>query len=199
MHFKLLYTFFLVAAFLLYPVLNQMPQEVHIIKLWFDEYIPLVPIFSIPYILHIPYLFFSLIFFVYFSRRVHSVSISFLLCSVISSLFYTFYQTTVPRPEIGSKDIFTNLVVLIYTHDKPYNCFPSLHVTSSVLAYLYWRAITQKVWITLKVFTLFVVLSTLFIKQHYTPDVISGIILAFLVYYAGIYIENVFFQNKEKD
>ncbi len=103
-----LYIVIIAISFLLYPILNQTPHEAHILKTWLDNYIPLVPIFSIPYVLFIPYIVFTLVFLVYFSGYAVSVTISFVFCFVVASLFYIFFQTTVPRPTVASTDVFSS-------------------------------------------------------------------------------------------
>lgn len=182
---KICFTILMAISFLLYPTLNKAPQEVHILELWIDSYIPFWPAFSIPYLLYIPYIIFTLLFFVYFSEFSVFVTISFVFCLLIASFFYVFFQTTVPRSTITSADLFSSLVNFIYAVDKPYNCFPSLHVSLSVMMYLYWLKRKTRNSILLGIFTLFIILSTLLIKQHFIADVIAGIALGILSYYIG--------------
>lgn len=183
---KFFYTAIIIISFLLYPLLNNEPNKVYILQSWLDYQIPFLPIFSIPYILYLPYITATLIFFVWWSRFLHSITISFLVCMLTASYFYIFFQTTVPRPDILSEDIFSKLVKLIYSLDKPYNCFPSLHATFTVLAHLYWKDYSSRNFPCLIIFTTSILLSTLLIKQHFIIDVIGGTFLAFLGYYLGM-------------
>lgn len=188
MQLKILYALILCMIFLLYPILNNETQQLHIVKTWVDDYIPLIPVFSIPYLLYIPYITFTLTFFVFFSKYKHSITFSVISCILIASLFYVFYQTTVPRTEILSRDLFSRLIELIYLIDKPYNCFPSLHVTLSVLVCFYWKKLLPGACqLSLFFLTFLIVLSTVFVKQHYIPDLLSGIILALLGYFIGMF------------
>ncbi|MEJ6488050.1 phosphatase PAP2 family protein, partial [Nostoc punctiforme UO1] len=72
------------------------------------------------------------------------------------------------------------LVLYIYSKDYPYNCFPSLHNALSVLSFFYWVQVLPKFKWIIGIFVLLIILSTLLIKQHYIPDVISGILLAII-------------------
>jgi membrane-associated phospholipid phosphatase len=86
----------------------------------------------------------------------------------------------VERPILVEQTIFTPLVFLIYSHDLPFNCFPSTHVSLSLISGAYWikQAPHSKVYIT--VFVVLVAASTLFVKQHYIVDVAGGAILGLL-------------------
>lgn len=182
---RIFFAFLIIIAFLIYPILNKRGENAHIIKLPIDDIIPLVPIFSIPYILYIPFLLITLIYFVAFTEFYRTISIAVIFCLVIASLVYLFYQTTVPRPEITNSDIFSKLVLYIYLKDHPYNCFPSLHTALSMLSFLYWfQVLPNLAWIIgIGIFVILVVLSTILIKQHYTPDIISGVVLAIISFY----------------
>jgi membrane-associated phospholipid phosphatase len=176
----------LIAVFLLYPWLNKRAANAHIIKLWIDDWIPLVPIFSIPYILYIPFLAITLGYFVLFTELYQAISLSFIFCIGVASIIYFFYQTTVPRPEITGTDVFSKMVLYIYSKDHPYNCFPSLHTALSVLSFLYWIQVFPNLKWSMGAFVLSILISTVTLKQHYIPDVISGILLAI----ASLYVAN---------
>lgn len=178
----------LIAVFLLYPWLNKRAANAHIIKLWIDDWIPLVPIFSIPYILYIPFLAITLGYFVFFTELYQPISISFIFCIGVASIIYFFYQTTVPRPEITGTDVFSKMVLYIYSKDHPYNCFPSLHTALSVLSFLYWIQVFPNLKWSMGAFVLSILISTVTLKQHYIPDVISGILLAITSLYVANFI-----------
>lgn len=178
----------LIAVFLLYPWLNKRAANAHIIKLWIDDWIPLVPIFSIPYILYIPFLAITLGYFVFFTELYQAITISFIFCIGIASIIYFFYQTTVPRPEITGIDFSSQLLRYIYSKDQPYNCFPSLHTALSVLSFLYWIQVFPSVKWSMGAFVLSIIFSTMALKQHYIPDAISGLILALASFYVSTLI-----------
>lgn len=188
--YRVFYAVIVITSFVLYPVLNKKASITHIIKLGIDDWIPFIPIFSVPYIVYIPFLVITLVYFIFFTRLFKAISISFVFCQFIAALFYIFYQTTVPRPEILNTDLFSKLVLYIYSNDKPFNCFPSLHVALSSLCFLYWIQIFPNLKWQIGAFVLSIILSTLFIKQHYTLDVLSGIVLAIVSFYVGKFFLN---------
>jgi membrane-associated phospholipid phosphatase len=89
------------------------------------------------------------------------------------------YPTVATIPASVPGDGFLDWMLrTIYSSDVRYNCFPSLHVAQSFLAaFACWRVHrgvggVAFVWATL------VGISTLYTKQHYVLDVISGALLA---------------------
>ena len=102
-------------------------------------------------------------------------------------IIYYFYPTYVPRPMITGTDFLSNMVLNLYAADNPYNCFPSIHVLNSVLIALYTYE-SDKVYKSTKVICViissFIILSTMFIKQHYFADVAVAIIFAFVLYFS---------------
>lgn len=191
---RIFYALLVVASFLLYPTFNKPREIIHIIKLPIDDWIPLIPIFSIPYILYIPFLLLTLSYFIFFTKLFKGISISFVFCQFIATVVYFFYQTNVPRPSIKDTDIFSKIVLFIYSNDEPYNCFPSLHVALSIISFLYWIKIFPNLKLSMGAFVLSIILSTLFVKQHYTLDVISGVLLAITSFYGGTF----FIKNSTK-
>ena len=111
---------------------------------------------------------------------------------IICYIIYLLVPTIMYRPEIPSYDPFTNLVLKItfYFDDPPLNCFPSLHcVFCFQVMFSYLRSnnnIKRKLLIS--IIAIVIVLSTLFVKQHYIFDAVS----AFLVCILAIMIENLF-------
>ena len=138
--------------------------------------------FVIPYFLFFVVLILPFILTLKNKKKFLATSTSFLSVSVICSLIYAFFQTTIIRPEIISSNIFEKLVLFVYSIDAPLNLFPSGHVTFSVLATLCLLKINKKIGYIVLPFTILIVLSTLFIKQHHIPDVIAGLVLAYIGY-----------------
>ena len=100
-------------------------------------------------------------------------------------MFFVLMPTTNVRPEVSGGDLASQLVVLLYQLDPPQNLFPSIHCLISWLCFagvrsdrripLWYRGFNC-------VFALAVCASTLFLKQHVIPDVLSGILLAEFTY-----------------
>ena len=112
---------------LAYFPLNQPYGTIHSLNIALDNHIGLQPIFSAPYLLFIPvfWLFFLLIFLK--NRQFKALAVTIIIVYTFSYIIYLFYQTKVTRPVIFENDIFSRLVKAIYSHDNPYDAFPSLH------------------------------------------------------------------------
>ena len=74
-----------------------------------------------------------------------------------------------------------SLVARIYRMDQPVCGFPSLHVSTSLLAALILLRERRVIGILSFVFFLLTAVSTLFIKQHVILDVLGGIMMALLI------------------
>jgi membrane-associated phospholipid phosphatase len=75
----------------------------------------------------------------------------------------------------------------IYATDHMYNAFPSGHVYITTLIALFWSRWFPK-WRWLWIATVIVVVfATLFTHQHYLPDPIGGLALAWFGYRIGLW------------
>ncbi len=184
---RLIYIVFFVLANSLYMLNNQLPlnHERAIVWEWAaDSYIPLLPIFVIPYFYWYVQIIISLVWFL-FSRRhpdmirryVTAIAVS----AVAANLVFILLPTHVPRPDIAGSDLFSRTLRLLYQIDEPYNFFPSLHVAFTCIAGWFWhKAGPARLSFRLLNWTscLLIVLATVFTKQHYLPDIPGGLILA---------------------
>lgn len=153
-----------------------------IFKTALDDVIPFFSPFVIFYFLIIIILFLPFIMTFKNKKMFLALSTAFFFVSFICNIIYIFFQTTITRPDIIPSTIFDKLVLFIYSVDSPLNLFPSGHVTFSVLSTLCLFKINKKVAFVVLPFTILLILSTLFIKQHNIPDVLAGAILAYLGY-----------------
>ncbi len=107
-----------------------------------------------------------------------------LIIIFISGVIFLIYPVTHPRDFVVGNGFLSSWMHLLHQVDQPYNCFPSMHISMAGLAALFCAqggSFVRKAFFA--VWMLFIVLSTLFIKQHYLADVISGAVLAVVVYY----------------
>lgn len=170
----------------IYIMLNNYRGKVYHIPTSIDAWIPFNKYFIVPYIYW--YLYIAVILFYYavyderkYFRILAGINIGMMVCFVI----YYFFPTYVPRPEVYGNDIFENLVKYIYANDNPYNCFPSIHVFESVLLAIYINRdleISTKTKLTSTILAVSIVLSTMFVKQHYFYDVLAGTLLGYSIY-----------------
>ncbi len=163
----------------IYTLLNHGPAVINLLTM-LDQAIPVVPIFVIPYISLQPYVYATLALFLLFrTRHFQSACLAMITVWFISYAFYYWLQSEVIRPVLSGADIFSRLVMKVYSLDHPYNDFPSLHTSLSTILAIHWVKINKPAGIALGIWTVLIVASTLLIKQHYIPDVIFGLALAF--------------------
>lgn len=180
----------LVGSLSVYELLNVPQTPLHHFDTVIDNITPLVPVFVVPYLSL--YVLGALGAVAFIRHGVHYfgiVALAVLLDLAISYIFYLFYQTEVIRPNISGSDIFSQLVRQVYANDRPYNDFPSLHVSLSIIVASFWhRYICRGSWL-IATWAVLIAASTILIKQHYLWDVVGGIGAATLSVYAAVRFE----------
>ena len=180
---KIVFVIFVLQMTLVYKVIQEYAPTGQVFKIpLLDDNIPFVPIFVIPYFLFAVSLFLPFVLTWRDNKKFLALSIVFLTAATLCNVIYVLFQTSIVRPEILPSSIFNRLILFVYSIDAPVNLFPSGHVTFSVLSNLCLIKINKKVAMFFAPITLGIVLSTLFIKQHHSPDVLAGLILALLGY-----------------
>jgi membrane-associated phospholipid phosphatase len=172
----------LVAAILatnaLYGPLNHGPNRIFL-RTDLDGSIPLVPVFAVPYLSLIPFIGASLLAMMLVRARVYrSAALSMIAAWLISYAFYFFLQSYVDRPVVPGNDVFSALVRRIYASDAPYNDFPSLHTSLSMIIAIHWWRIDRRIGVPVAVWTAVIVASTTLVHQHYLADVALGVVVA---------------------
>ena len=173
---------------LTYPILNQYRGETNSVFTFVDKIIPFNKYFILPYVSWYVFIaIFSAILCIVDKERYLKLLITLNIGMITCYIIYYFYPTYVPRPMITGTDFLSNLVLNLYAADNPYNCFPSIHVLNSVLIALYIYE-SEKIYKLIKaicvIMSVSIILSTMFIKQHYFADVVAGIIFAFILYFS---------------
>ncbi len=167
-----------------------------------DSKIPFCEWFIIPYCLWYFYIAFMLFYSLKQSKREFLRADLMLTATMfLPMLFCTLCPNGIPlelRPDfsaLGRENLATRLVELIYAADTPpRNVFPSVHTSvSCALFFIALRSESLKGRPLFKalcgIFSLSVVLSTVFIKQHSVLDLLAGIGVALPVLGADILIE----------
>lgn len=184
--------------FLVIPIINinyilasHVTKSGHNLTTILDKYIKFNSIFIIPYLYWYIYIVIGLIFILIKSRKEYiKAFISFFIGMSICYLIYYFFQTEINRPIVENKNIFDFLVSLIYEVDRPVNCFPSLHVLTTYYIMRYTKYRDSKIiFYYTQVTGMFIILSTVFIKQHFVLDIVISIVLCEII---------MFFVNKIK-
>jgi membrane-associated phospholipid phosphatase len=152
------------------------------LELPIDRLIPFVPFFVIFYIVSV-FITFIPYFVVKKIEDYKEVAKVYLSIIIVSCIIYLIIPAKAPRPEFIPTNIFGSMVAFIYAKILPYNLFPSLHVSLNLVATLVSLKYKRIVGYIMMPITLGIILSTLFIKQHYLVDIIAAIIIAFVFYY----------------
>jgi hypothetical protein len=184
----------------LYSFLNDRSHKAFDISTSVDQVIPFMSIFIIPYILWYVYMFIFLVYLWFKNTKVYVKTIFMIVIGeLICFIIYFFFQTTVSRPDIQGDSPLTVLVQWIYKNDRPYNCFPSIHVLTTFAIMLASLHIKNKHLITnicIHVLGTLIIISTLFVKQHVILDMVGSMFLVTFLY--GITFELLIFRLGEK-
>jgi len=169
-----------------YLLLNTSTRGVHSLVTTIDNSIPFQKVFILPYVGWYAFIFIIMAYLCYKDRKTYFITITAYFLGLIASyMTFYFFQTTVPRPEVIGSDYLSKMVQIIYRADKPYNCFPSIHVLTCFLMIKAIMASSIKNKINMVIVwsnSILIIISTLFIKQHVILDVVSGIVYADILF-----------------
>lgn len=175
----------------IYTLLNNYRGKVYHIPSSVDSLVHFNKYFVVPYAIWYFYVVFVLFYYaVYDDKRYIKLLFGINAGMIVCFIIFYFFPTFVPRPEVYGNDIFARAVRAIYVRDNPYNCFPSIHVLDSVLIAIYINAddkISPFYKTIASSISILILLSTMFIKQHYFYDVVAAAGLAGVVYFAFNY------------
>jgi membrane-associated phospholipid phosphatase len=150
-----------------------------------DLAIPLVP----PVIIIYWYVFYSFIFFSYFYFAfVHreyrnALVLAFVLVNAVAYIIYLLFPVLGPDRLVSGTDFFSIQIQLLYTHDVQVNCFPSLHGSTALLtAFALWKAKKEYGYLSWPI-AIAVMVSTLFVRQHWIADQILATIITLPIAY----------------
>ena len=175
----------IVISNIFYKLLNNGDGNINSLVTNVDQTIPFLKIFILPYITWYGYITIGLIYLCMKNRKTYYTSlISLNIGLIVCYIIYAIFQTTVPRPIVTDSDILSKLVNMIYKHDNPFNCFPSMHVTTT---YILMKGIndTENNIITSFIFNIIgilIIISTQFVKQHVVLDLIFAMLLCEVIF-----------------
>lgn len=112
---------------------------------------------------------------------------SFAALQTVSVMIFVLWPTTYPRDQFPLPEDMNALTyyafLFIRNADTPGNCAPSLHVSSVFLsAFIYLNEQREK-FLPFLVWAVLIALSTLTTKQHYLFDLVTGFMLAIIVFW----------------
>ncbi len=170
----------------MYFFINLTTTRAHDITTFVDRLIPFNEWFIIPYVFWYVYTFGTLLALAYadyktYYRLLFSILTGMAVCFVI----YFFYPTTVPRPHVPGTNGLQRLVLDIYSDDRPYNCFPSIHMLDTILItlFLFRHKKGAPLKVTTGIICVLIYMSTLFIKQHSVLDALASTALGIILFW----------------
>jgi membrane-associated phospholipid phosphatase len=165
----------------LYFVLNAPSDVIHNVKLPLDDLIPRLPVFVVPYLLFLPWLWLVVVYAWLKRKSFYQLALSLTIVNLLAYAVYLAFQTIVPRDIVVGSDVFSNILRTLYDNDLPYAGFPSLHCGLSAVVATYFICRKSKwAWAFVSMAAL-VVASTLFTKQHFILDAVAGVGLGTIV------------------
>lgn len=189
-HRHFLYLLIFVPLLLIFYLCQKFISPKYIMYCRYDDYIPFLSVFIIPYMFWFAYIGIG---FVYFGLKSKSdfiklVKFIFWGMGVSYAAFIVFPSGQNLRPILTDKGIFSALVGFIYSIDPPANVCPSIHVINSIGV----NAVVCKselfqdrriIKVISSIIMILICASTLFIKQHSIIDVMAGIGLSIVLYF----------------
>ena len=109
---------------------------------------------------------------------------AYLMVMLVGYAGFLLYPTVAPRPAQVPGDGFSAWTLrLVYSIDPPHGCFPSLHVAYSFVSALTCYRVHPGVGVIAGLWAALIGVSTLYTKQHYVLDVITGALAAYVAYW----------------
>jgi len=147
----------------------------------YENLIPQIPFFFIIYLLAYPV---ALLPFILFNEKkiLKRILTAYLLITLISSVIYIFFPTEITRLPLNLENFYDKLLFYFRKIDTNQNLFPSFHAGLVFLSTFICNLKYKKLGKILYLLSFIIVLSTLFIKQHYILDLIFGFLLASIIF-----------------
>lgn len=188
-HLWILSYFFIYMTWFSY-VEKTVTTHFHVIHVRLDDYIPFCEYFIVPYLLWFVYVGIAVTYMALFNRTDFYKMCGFLYTGMtIFLIISTIYPNGhFLRPYyFEHQNIFTDLCEKLYATDTATNLFPSIHVYNSLGVHFALKNNERLKQCTLLRCTSFIlcisiILSTMFLKQHSAFDVVTALILGFVMY-----------------
>ena len=162
----------------------------HIIHMAADDYIPFCEYFIVPYLMwfiFVP----AAVMIMLFTNRIDFYKICVFLFTGMT--IFLIVSTVYPngdlmRPDVFPRDnIFTSLVLALYSTDTATNLFPSIHVYNSLGAvFAVMNSEKMRKYRSLRIGSIvicaLIIMSTVFLKQHSVFDVITAFLMGAVMY-----------------
>lgn len=180
---------FLGGQSLLYFIIKFFQVDYHTFDMGIDNKIPFIPQFIIIYNLFYPFLFLCFLNIFNKDKVVYDKGIiAGIMGYLIANIIFLIYPVEMIRPDITNinMDILTKFILkLTYKFDNPaINCLPSIHCLfcfQSIYSTVNCNHLSKNKKIIISVIALLIIISVLFVKQHYVIDMIGAFIIFIIV------------------
>ena len=169
-----------ILSMILYIPVNRLISGGYNLRTDIDNYIPLIPLFVIPYL-------FGLIFWIFSILKINlskdeklikEFNLMIILASIVSVAIYILIPTFVTRPSVTGTDIFSEILRLIYSNDQVYNAAPSGHTFYTILCFVGLNRLLPERKYLGGILSVLIIISTVLTKQHNFLDIVIGILFA---------------------
>jgi membrane-associated phospholipid phosphatase len=150
-----------------------------------EQNVPLQPEFVLIYLTIYPTFLLPFVF-IHQKDFFRLFSFAYITVMCICYFVYLLYPVSIDRPDLVVDSFSTWVLGIVYGADRPWNCFPSLHVAMSLLAALTILEVHRIRGILALLLTFWIAFSTVLIKQHYVLDVVAAMLLTVTIYFVYI-------------
>ena len=195
--------FYMIVYLVYFHIVEVIPRSHYLaITMRIDRIIPFVEVFVVPYMSWFVFVVIGILGCYVSDRDTYDSLVTSLMIGMTVFLFVsTFLPNRQPLRliEMPRDNIFTRMVAGLWMTDTPTNVWPSIHVFNTaavemaILKSEYPPFRKPGIRIALTIWSLLIILSTVFIKQHSMFDVLTALLLIF-VCYIRIYREEAAFR-----
>ena len=176
------------------------------VECWLDDYIPFCEYFVFPYLLWFIFLFGIHAYTLFADIEAFKKLMYFIILSYTAStlIFIFFPSMQLLRPTEFQRDNFlVDFMKGFYQFDTNTNVLPSLHVVGSfAVLFASWNCKGLDkgyIRVIMTIQTIFISISTVFLKQHSIIDVIGGLVLCFALWPFAFWLPDKLKQKKEEN
>lgn len=182
---------------IIYILANHAYEKGFDLSIALDRKIKLIPIFVVPYVYWYIYMIIGYIIILINNRREYMrVMLGLFLGMWTSYVIYFIFPTEIVRPTLVDSGFLNNLINIIYLSDRPFNCFPSLHVLGTYFVMRYTKKGNNRyIYYYTQGVGFLIILSTVFIKQHFILDAVASVIMVEII---NIIVKKISDERLEK-
>lgn len=174
-----------IAFFSVYPLCNWLTSRrsnVYALCFNFELSIPFIPWFVWFYLSM--YLLFLLPPFFMSPEQLEKLGSQLVTATIVTGVIFLLIPTKLGFERIAPDSLlYQQIFEYIFSIDLPHNMLPSLHVTYSSLFLLYLSDAVKKLVVFWMTWLILLCLSTLFVHQHHLLDILTGLLIAFIMKY----------------